>query len=93
MVDDGNGESLVAVNVKRWRPDDPSMRKLFEGVDTLPDGTRIGIRRGPASGGGEGAVKKHFGSASFKLGTGTIENQLASAQAKIDTPIAFNPYG
>ncbi|WP_326593198.1 hypothetical protein [Streptomyces sp. NBC_01294] len=56
VVDDGNGESLVAVNVQRWRPHDPSMRKLFEGADTLPDGTRISIRRGPASGGGEGAV-------------------------------------
>ncbi|WP_442807189.1 NPP1 family protein [Streptomyces sp. NBC_01294] len=39
------------------------------------------------------STKNHFGSASIKLGTGTIENQLASAQAKIDTPIAFNPYG
>lgn len=33
-----------------------------------------------------------YGEASIKLGTGTIENQLASAQAKMAAPIPFNPY-
>ncbi|MGW5063160.1 NPP1 family protein [Streptomyces sp. NPDC004096] len=33
-----------------------------------------------------------YGDATIKLGTGTFENQLAGAQARIDTPISFNPY-
>ncbi|MFB7177289.1 hypothetical protein ACFCYI_06245 [Streptomyces sp. NPDC056257] len=55
VVNDGRGESLVAANVQRWKPEDPSMRKLFERADTLPDGTRLSVRQGPASG-GDGAI-------------------------------------
>lgn len=34
----------------------------------------------------------NFGAATIKLGTGTLEGQLAQAQSKIDTPIPFNPW-
>lgn len=56
-VDDGHGKSLVAVNVQRWKSGDSGIAKLFAKADTLPDGTRINIRKGPASGGGKGAVE------------------------------------
>ncbi|MFS4095836.1 hypothetical protein [Streptomyces sp. AF1A] len=56
-VDDGRGKSLVAVNVQRWKRGDSDMAKLFATAGTLPDGTRIKVRRGPASRGGKGAVE------------------------------------
>jgi hypothetical protein len=56
-VDDGHGKSLVAVNVQLWKPDDPDMAELFKKADTLPDGTRISVRKRPASLGGKGAVE------------------------------------
>lgn len=56
-VDDGHGKSLVAVNVQRWRAGDSDIAKLFTKADTLPDGTRVEVRKGPASGGGKGAVE------------------------------------
>jgi hypothetical protein len=57
VVDDGHGRSLVAANVQRWKPDDSAMTKLFRKADTLPDGTRISIRKGPASHGGKGTAE------------------------------------
>ncbi|MEU4093187.1 hypothetical protein [Streptomyces sp. NPDC026673] len=56
-VDDGHGKSLVAVNVQRWKAGDADIAKLFAKAETLPDGTRVSIRKGPASGGGKGAVE------------------------------------
>ena len=57
VVDDSRGESLVAVNVQRWKPDDPKMMGLFKNSDVAPDGTRISIRKGPSYNGGRGAVE------------------------------------
>ncbi|MFI7691223.1 hypothetical protein ACIBQ6_19285 [Nonomuraea sp. NPDC049655] len=56
-VDDGHGKSLVAVNVQQWKPGDPAMTQLFGQAATLPDGTRVGTRQGPAQRGGAGAVE------------------------------------
>ncbi|MFD7440847.1 hypothetical protein [Streptomyces sp. NPDC059909] len=56
-VDDGHGESLVTVNVQRWKPDDPAMAELFGKAAPLPDGTRVSVRKEPARRGGPGAVE------------------------------------
>lgn len=56
VVNDGRGKSLVAVNVQQWRPDAPAMKQLFEKSETLPDGTRVATRQGPASGDGHSAI-------------------------------------
>ncbi|TYK52434.1 hypothetical protein [Actinomadura decatromicini] len=56
-VDDGHGKSLVAVNVQRWRPGDAAMTQVFRNAVTLPDGTRVSTRRGPAPRGGAGAIE------------------------------------
>ncbi|MFJ5220691.1 hypothetical protein ACIP98_39205 [Streptomyces sp. NPDC088354] len=55
-IDDGNGKSLIAVNVQQWEPGDPRMRKVFAGADILPDQTRIKITKEPSPDGGKGAV-------------------------------------
>ncbi|MFI5998157.1 hypothetical protein ACIBAC_40670 [Streptomyces sp. NPDC051362] len=57
VVDDGHGKSLVAVNTQRWKPHDPAMTKLFKQAETLPDGTRISLKKGPASQGGQDSVE------------------------------------
>lgn len=56
-VDDGRGESLVTVNVQRWKHDDPAMAELFRTTEALPDGTRVSVRKAPARRGGPGAVE------------------------------------
>ncbi|MGW4895753.1 hypothetical protein ACWEQL_26360 [Kitasatospora sp. NPDC004240] len=54
VVDDGKGKSLVQINVQDWSGDvgDPKAGKvdggkarLFEGAETLPDGTRVITRK------------------------------------------------
>ncbi|MGW1544743.1 hypothetical protein ACWCPM_31755 [Streptomyces sp. NPDC002309] len=57
VVDDGKGGSLLAANVQRWKPDDPDMAALFEKAETLPDGTRVSVRKGLPEKGGKGTVE------------------------------------
>ncbi|WP_329536891.1 hypothetical protein OG568_50745 (plasmid) [Streptomyces sp. NBC_01450] len=57
VVDDGHGKSLVAVNVQRWKPSDDGMAKLFAKGETLPDGTRLSIRKNPANRGDKGTIE------------------------------------
>ncbi|MFE6554959.1 hypothetical protein ACFVHS_42260 [Streptomyces sp. NPDC057746] len=57
VVDDGRGQSFVAVNVQRWMPHDPQIAQVFNGASIRPDGTRVLVQRGPSSHGGRGAVE------------------------------------
>ncbi|MFI9557378.1 hypothetical protein [Nonomuraea endophytica] len=56
-VDDGRGKSLVAVNVQKWKPGDAAMTQVFRKAVTLPDGTRVSTRQGPAARGGPGTIE------------------------------------
>jgi hypothetical protein len=56
-VDDGQGKSLVAMNVQRWQPDDPAISGIFKTADTLPDGTRLTTHQGRPTRGGEGVTE------------------------------------
>lgn len=53
-ADDGEGASLVEVNVQNWGDDIP--KELYEKATTLPDGTRVVVTQGPAEKGGSGTV-------------------------------------
>ncbi|MFI9219388.1 hypothetical protein [Streptomyces werraensis] len=57
VADDGHGGSLIAVNVQRWRADNPSMTSLFVDAETLPDGTRVTLTKAASQHGGKGAVQ------------------------------------
>jgi hypothetical protein len=58
VADDGQGGSLIAVNVQRWKTDDPSMKELFADADILPDGTRVNVTKAAPQHGGRGAVQR-----------------------------------
>ncbi|WP_326835004.1 hypothetical protein VSH64_08750 [Amycolatopsis rhabdoformis] len=55
-VDDGQGKSLVAVNVQHWRRDDADIARVFAEAEVLLDGTRLLETRSPSPHGGAGAV-------------------------------------
>lgn len=46
VVNDGKGKSLVQLNVQDWSRD-PSGGGIFGGAETLPDGTRVVVRKRP----------------------------------------------
>ncbi|MEK2495184.1 hypothetical protein WN990_37150 [Kitasatospora purpeofusca] len=46
VVNDGKGKSLVQLNVQDWSKD-PSGGGIFGGAETLPDGTRVVVRKQP----------------------------------------------
>ncbi|WP_328954949.1 hypothetical protein [Kitasatospora purpeofusca] len=46
VVNDGKGKSLVELNVQDWSKD-PSAGGIFGGAETLPDGTRVVVRKQP----------------------------------------------
>ncbi|KJY33000.1 hypothetical protein [Streptomyces sp. NRRL S-495] len=46
VVNDGKGKSLVEINVQDWSKD-PSGGGIFGGAETLPDGTRVVVRKQP----------------------------------------------
>ncbi|MFD5717259.1 hypothetical protein [Streptomyces sp. NPDC127036] len=56
VVDDGQGKSLVSVNVQRWKTGDAEIVSSFKTADTLPDGTRIKYKKGPLEKGSKGTV-------------------------------------
>lgn len=57
-VEDGNGRSLVGVNVQRWSARDrENAGKVFGGASKLPDGTLVKIRRAAPVQGGRGTVE------------------------------------
>ncbi|MFC6083995.1 hypothetical protein [Sphaerisporangium aureirubrum] len=56
-VDDGRGKSLLAVNVQQWKPGDAAMTQVFQNAVTLPDGTHVSVRQGPAPRGGPGTIE------------------------------------
>ncbi|MGW2937228.1 hypothetical protein ACWDA7_36580 [Streptomyces sp. NPDC001156] len=56
-VDDGQGKSLVAMNVQRWQPDDPAISRIFKTADILPDGTRLTTHQGRPTSGGKGLTE------------------------------------
>lgn len=54
VVDDGEGRSLVQVNVQPGMSD--AADQLYGDAETLPDGTVVATRKGPGEKGGEGVV-------------------------------------
>ncbi|MFE9805124.1 hypothetical protein ACFYRN_14825 [Streptomyces sp. NPDC005227] len=53
IVDDGEGRSLVQINVQAGMGDVEG--QLFGGAETLPDGTKVVTKKAPAEKGGSGA--------------------------------------
>ncbi|MFF2144677.1 hypothetical protein [Kitasatospora sp. NPDC058190] len=46
VLDDGKGKSMVQLNVQDWSHDDKTKEELFGNAQTLPDGTKVVVRKG-----------------------------------------------
>ncbi|MFE3269289.1 hypothetical protein [Streptomyces sp. NPDC059215] len=57
VIDDGKGQSLIAVNVQRWNKNASEMKQLFKKATRLADGTLVIVQQGAAPEGGTHAVQ------------------------------------
>ncbi|MEU4095922.1 hypothetical protein [Streptomyces sp. NPDC026673] len=55
-VRDKQGESLLEIQLQRWKPEDPRMAQLFKDGVVKPNGIRLLIRQGPYGHKGAGAI-------------------------------------